>query len=155
MTGVQTCALPISLRRAVRERDQGRCQFPGCNSRRTDIHHITPWAKHGTTRLSNLTLLCEAHHVIVHALGYQIIPDGNGLAFTRPDGQPVPASPPLPGSDGDLTRCHHAQITTETIIPAGLGDRLDLDLALWACFANTRTTAAQASPDQQEQPQAA
>jgi hypothetical protein len=28
-----------ALRRAVRERDKGRCQFPGCRSRRTDIHH--------------------------------------------------------------------------------------------------------------------
>ncbi len=33
-----------ALRRAVRERDKGRCQFPGCNSRRTDIHHVIFWA---------------------------------------------------------------------------------------------------------------
>ena len=31
-----------ALRRAVRERDKGRCQFPGCRSRRTDIHHVIP-----------------------------------------------------------------------------------------------------------------
>jgi hypothetical protein len=42
---------PPALRRAVRERDKGRCQYPGCNSRRTDIHHTTPWAKGGKTRL--------------------------------------------------------------------------------------------------------
>jgi hypothetical protein len=36
---------PPALRRAVRERDRARCQFPGCNSRRTDIHHIRPWAQ--------------------------------------------------------------------------------------------------------------
>ncbi|HEY7015733.1 MAG TPA: DUF222 domain-containing protein, partial [Streptosporangiaceae bacterium] len=40
-----------ALRRAVRERDKGRCQYPGCWSRRTDIHHIIPWAKGGKTRL--------------------------------------------------------------------------------------------------------
>jgi hypothetical protein len=130
-----------ALRRAVRERDRSRCQFPGCNSRRTDIHHIIAWAKGGKTRLRDLILLCEAHHVIVHALGYLITaePDGN-FAFTRPDGQPVPAAPDLPGSDGedDLARCHDADITTDTIIPDGLADKPDLDLAIWAAFANTR-----------------
>jgi 5-methylcytosine-specific restriction endonuclease McrA len=128
-----------ALRRAVRERDKARCQFPGCHSRRTDIHHIIPWAKGGKTRLRDLILLCEAHHVIVHALGYLITPGQDGtFAFTCPDGQPMPNGPALPGSDGDLAHCHHADITTDTIIPAGLSDKLDLDLAIWACFANAR-----------------
>jgi hypothetical protein len=84
-------------------------------------------------------LLCEAHHVIVHALGWLITPArGGGFAFTRPDGQPMPSSPALPGSDGDLAGCYDAVITADTIIPAGLGDQLDLDLAIWACFANAR-----------------
>jgi hypothetical protein len=133
-----------ALRRAVRERDKSRCQFPGCRSRRTDIHHIVPWAKGGKTRLRDLILLCEAHHVIVRALGYLITPgqtspgqDGT-FAFTRPDGQAMPNSPALPGSDGELARCHDADITTDTIIPAGLGNKLDLDLTIWACFANAR-----------------
>jgi len=130
-----------ALRRAVRERDKSRCRFPGCNSRRTDIHHLIGWAQGGETRLPDLILLCEAHHVIVHALGYLISasPDG-AFAFTRPDGQPLPNAPALPGSDGDgdLARCHDADITTETIIPDGLADKLDLDLAIWATFANTR-----------------
>ncbi len=63
----------------------------------------------------------------------------------------MPNSPSLPGSDGDLTGCHDAQITTDTIIPAGLGDKLDLDLAIWACLANARTDQQQASQHQQEQ----
>jgi hypothetical protein len=66
---------PPALRRAVRERDRYRCQAPGCQSRRTDIHHIRPWANGGTTRLRDLILL---------------------------------------------------------------GDKLNLDLAIWACFANAR-----------------
>jgi 5-methylcytosine-specific restriction endonuclease McrA len=144
-----------ALRRAVRERDRGRCQFPGCRSRRTDIHHIIPWAKGGKTRLRDLILLCEAHHVIVHALGYLITPARTcGFTFTRPDGQRIPNSPALPGSDGDPAGCHDADITTETIIPAGLGDKLDLDLAIWACLANARLDQQRAS-QQQEQPQAA
>jgi Domain of unknown function (DUF222)/HNH endonuclease len=130
---------PPALRRAVRERDRYRCQFPGCNSRRTDLHHIRHWAKGGKTRLRNMILLCEAHHIIVHELGYLITPapDG-GFAFTRPDGTPIPASPPLPTSSGDLTTCHQATITDDTIIPSGLGDRLDLDHAIWVTFANAR-----------------
>jgi 5-methylcytosine-specific restriction endonuclease McrA len=140
-----------ALRRAVRERDNSRCQFPGCRSRRTDIHHIIPWAKGGKTRLRNLILLCGAHHVIVHALGYLITPGrDHTFAFTRPDGQAMPNGPALPGSDGDLARCHDADITTDTIIPAGLGDKLDLDLAIWACFANARIDAERANKQQEQ-----
>ena len=91
----------------------------------------------------------------MHALGYLITPTQNGFAFTRPDGQPVPSAPALPGSDGDgdLARCHDADITTDTIIPAGLADKLDLDLAIWAAFANARIDAEHASQQQdQEEP---
>jgi hypothetical protein len=138
-----------ALRRAVRERDRGRCQFPGCHSRRTDIHHVIPWSKGGKTRLRDLILLCEAHHVIVHALGWVIAPAlGGGFAFTRPDGQLMPNGPTLPGSDGDLAACHDAEITTDTIVPTGLSDKLDLDLAIWACFANARVAAERADQDQ-------
>jgi 5-methylcytosine-specific restriction endonuclease McrA len=138
-----------ALRRAVRERDKSRCQFPGCNSRRTDIHHIIAWAKGGKTRLKDLILLCEAHHVIVHALGYLITTAGTGFAFTRPDGQPLPGAPGLPGSNGDLARCHDADITTDTIVPIGLADKLDLDMAIWAAFANARIDAERASQQQE------
>jgi len=128
-----------ALRRAVRDRDHGRCQFPGCNSRRTDIHHIIAWARGGTTSLANLILLCEAHHVIVHALGYRITAvTGCGWDFTRPDGRHVPNSPALPGGDPDLAACHDALITAETIVPAGLADRFNLEMAIWACLANAR-----------------
>jgi len=140
-----------ALRRAVRERDKSRCQFPGCNSRRTDIHHIIAWANGGKTRLKDLILLCEAHHVIVHALGYLITLTQGGFAFTRPNGQPLPTAPALPGSDGDgdLARCHDADITTDTIVPIGLADKLDLDMAIWAAFANARIDAEQASQQQE------
>ncbi len=62
--------------------------------------------------------------------------------------------PTLPGGDGDLSGCHDAVITTDTIIPAGLGDKLDLDLAIWACFANARIDE-QRARQHQEQHQAA
>jgi len=50
----------------------------------------------------------------------------------------MPNAPALPGSNGELAHCHNADITTDTIIPAALGDKLDLDLAIWACLANAR-----------------
>jgi hypothetical protein len=128
-----------ALRRAVRERDRSRCQFPGCNSRRTDIHHIQPWARGGKTRLRSLISLCGAHHRIVHSLGYLITAiDGNRFGFTRADGSPVPASPPLPEADGDLATLIDTDISARSIIPVGLADRFDLDLSIWACFANAR-----------------
>jgi 5-methylcytosine-specific restriction endonuclease McrA len=130
---------PPALRRAVRERDHYRCQAPGCQSRRTDIHHIRPWAKGGKTRLRDLILLCEAHHMIVHALGYTItIADDGTFIFTRPDGTVMPNCPPLPDARGDITSRHTAGITPDTIIPTGLADKFDLDQTIWATFANAR-----------------
>jgi hypothetical protein len=47
--------------------------------------------------------LCGAHHRIVHSLGYLITAiDGGRFSFTRANGSPVPASPPLPEPGGDL-----------------------------------------------------
>jgi hypothetical protein len=129
---------PPALRRAVRERDGYRCQYPGCNSRHTHIHHIVPWATGGATELSNLTSLCQAHHVIVHELDLAVNrgPDGT-LTVNMPDGTPVPASPRLPGGRPDLSDWHDAEITSRTIIPYP-HDKLDLHFAIWACFANAR-----------------
>jgi hypothetical protein len=131
---------PPALRRAVRERDHYRCQAPGCQSRRTDIHHIRPWAKGGTTQLRYLILLCEAHHMIVHAFGYLItVADDSTFIFTKPDGTLMPNCPPLPETHGDITSQHTANITARTIIPAGLADTFDLGQTIWASFANART----------------
>ena len=133
---------PPALRRAVRERDGYRCQYPGCNSRRVDLHHIVPWAVGGGTRLANLICLCEAHHIIVHERGLVISrASAGGCTVSRPDGTVIPASPPLPGGDGDLESWHGAAVTSDTIIPAGLGDRLDLHQTIWACFVNARIAA--------------
>jgi hypothetical protein len=130
---------PPALRRAVRERDRYRCQAPGCQSRRTDIHHIRPWAKGGKTRLRDLILLCEAHHMIVHAYAYIItVADDGRFVFTEPDGTILPNCPPLPQTHGDISSQHAAGITPDTIIPAGLADTFNLDFTIWASFANAR-----------------
>ena len=129
-----------AIRRAARERDGCRCRFPGCESRRADLHHIQHWINGGRTDLANLISLCPWHHKVVHDRGYLIAasPPG-GFSFYRPDGTPLPACPPLPEPDGGIDAAHDADITPDTIIPPWYGERLDLNHAIWACFANART----------------
>jgi 5-methylcytosine-specific restriction endonuclease McrA len=132
-----------AIRRAARERDGGRCRFPGCESRRVDLHHIVHWINGGCTDLDNLVSLCPGHHKLVHDRGYFITappPGGGGtFAFCRPDGTRLPSSPSLPEPNGPIGQAHDADITPDTIIPPWYGERLDLDYAIWVCFANART----------------
>jgi hypothetical protein len=129
-----------AIRRAARERDHGRCRYPGCESRRTDLHHIQHWASGGPTDLANLISLCPYHHKVVHDRGYTIAaPPPGGFSFYRPDGTPLPPCPPLPEPDSSIDDTHDAAITPDTIIPPWYGERLDLNHAIWACFANART----------------
>ena len=57
--GRRTRTVPSALRRALQSRDRSQCQFPGCDSRRCDAHHVEHWADGGETRLHNLVLLCR------------------------------------------------------------------------------------------------
>ena len=131
-----------ALRRAARDRDTCRCRFPGCESRRIDLHHIQYWSNGGRTSLDNLVSLCKYHHTLVHERGYLIAAARDGtFTFYRPDGTAIPASPPLPQPDGTIEDCHDSDITPETIIPPWYGERLDLDHAIYVCFANAANAA--------------
>ena len=135
-----------ALRRAARERDKCRCRFPGCESRRVDLHHIQYWSHGGRTSLDNLISLCKYHHMLVHDRGHLIAAARDGtFTFYRPDGTAIPASPPPPQPDGAIEDCHDADITPETIIPPWYGERLDLDHAIYVCFANAANAANAAS----------
>jgi hypothetical protein len=110
---------------------------------------VTPSTNHQPSSLADALvdvasafLASKAHHMIVHASGYLITSArGAGFTFTRPDGDVVAASPQLPGGDGDVSGCHDAEVTPSTIVPSGLADRFDLDLSVWACFANAKIAA--------------
>ena len=129
-----------AVRRAARERDHCRCRFPGCESRRVDLHHIQHWINGGRTSLENLISLCKYHHMLVHDRGYLIVTvPGGTFAFFRPDGTGIPPSPALPPPDGAIGDCHDGDITPGTIIPPWYGERLDLDHAIYTCLANART----------------
>ena len=77
---------------------------------------------------------------MVHDRGYLIAaaPPG-GFAFYQVDGTPLPPCPPLPEPDGSIDEAHDVDITPETIVPSWYGERLDLDHAIYVCFANART----------------
>jgi HNH endonuclease len=136
-----------ALRRAARERDKCRCRFPGCESRRVDLHHIVHWIHGGRTDLDNLISLCPYHHKLIHDHGYLIAlqPDGT-VTFYRAEGTALPNSPPLPAPDGTIGSTHDAHITAETIIPPWYGERLDLDHAIYVCLTNAKN-----QQDRQEQ----
>jgi hypothetical protein len=140
-----------AIRRAARERDKCRCRFPGCESRRVDLHHIQHWVNGGRTDLENLISLCPWHHKVVHDRGYLIAASPGGFAFYHPDGTPLPASPALPEPDGSISTAHDADVTEDTIVPAWYGERLDLDYAIAVCFANARTDEGKRADQEQAQ----
>jgi hypothetical protein len=50
------------------------CAFPGCTRPpiACDAHHVTHWADGGPTKLSNMVLLCRAHHTIIHTTPWEV-----------------------------------------------------------------------------------
>jgi hypothetical protein len=85
-----------AIRDALSQRDEG-CSFPGCDRppRYCHGHHIRSWLDGGETRLSNMCLLCEAHHVIVHRQGWQIRLDARGHPEFIPPKTVDPTRTPL------------------------------------------------------------
>jgi hypothetical protein len=71
--------VPQPMRRALIARDRG-CTFPGCDRPPgwCESHHIVHWADGGPTALTNLALLCDVHHRLIHAQEWHIrIADGH------------------------------------------------------------------------------
>jgi hypothetical protein len=77
--GRATRVVHPAQRAALAVRDRG-CVFPGCERPLAwcDAHHLWHWVDGGPTDLSNLALLCRAHHRAVHEGGWRLIrgPDG-------------------------------------------------------------------------------
>jgi len=96
--GRKTRVLSAALRRALLRRDDGKCQFPGCNARaHLDAHHLQHWARGGDTALPNLVTLCTHHHAFVHEHGYRVELGDDGHAhFFDPRGRRVEPRPPRP-----------------------------------------------------------
>ena len=137
--GRRTRTVPSALRRALQSRDHGQCQFPGCDSRRCDAHHVEHWADGGETRLQNLLSLCRFHHRAVHEQGFQVVAgDTDGqFRFLRPDGEPLPAEPPVSSWQGAPLAPTGARLAAaginigpHTATPDWYGESLNLTAAL-------------------------
>jgi len=131
-------AIPRSLRRLVRVRDDAHCQFPGCSEHRyTDVHHIVHRAVGGPNEASNLTTLCWFHHRLVHEGGWSIerqVGSGEVVAI-MPSGERMTGAVPMIGdTDGDrvvvLNAKHCLDIDAGTAIPMWGGEHLDLGWAV-------------------------
>ena len=86
-------------RRALAVRDRG-CIIPGCGipAEACQTHHVVDWAAGGSTEISNLALLCWAHHRQVDLCMWAISP-----ATGKPIAEPEPGAPPgtpWPGNNG-------------------------------------------------------
>ena len=137
--GRRTRTVPSAMRRALLSRDRGQCQFPGCESRHCDAHHVEHWADGGETRLQNLVLACRFHHRALHEGGFQVVPgDTEGqFRFLRPDGTPLPAEPPAASWEGAPLAATDARLAAagvsigpHTATPEWYGESLDLTAAL-------------------------
>ena len=137
--GRRTRTVPSAMRRALLSRDRGQCQFPGCESRHCDAHHVEHWADGGETRLQNLVLACRYHHRALHEGGFRVVPaDAEGqFRFLRPDGTPLPAEPPAAGWAGAPLAPTDARLAAagigigpHTATPEWYGESLDLTAAL-------------------------
>ena len=135
--GRKTRTIPPAIRRALAARDR-RCQFPGCESRRCDAHHLHHWADGGVTRLDNLVLLCRRHHRSVHEEGSRIelLEDGE-VQVTHPGGWPVldaPGPPAWTGSPMEPTAVRlqeeGVELDADTATPDWHGEPLDLGWAI-------------------------
>src|SRR5882724_10305347 len=122
--GARTRTIPPALQRVLQHRDHG-CRFPGCGLPFGQGHHIQHWANGGPTTLSNLALLCRRHHRAVHEEGYHVERQADGeLRFRRPDGRPLPDTPPpapVPADPVDALRAgndgHGLHIDARTAMP--------------------------------------
>ena len=137
--GRRTRTVPSAMRRALLSRDRGQCQFPGCDSRHCDAHHVEHWADGGETRLQNLVLACRFHHRALHEGGFRVVPaDTAGqFRFLRPDGTPLPAQPPVARWEGAPLAPTDARLAAagigigpHTATPDWYGESLALTAAL-------------------------
>jgi hypothetical protein len=108
-----------AMRRALNFRDKG-CVVCGAPPIQCDAHHLIHWIDGGPTALSNLVLLCRAHHIQIHHGHWTITITAGRVNVTRPtwaeppptrlnrkrppstpDTRRAPGSPGSPGAAAD------------------------------------------------------
>ena len=122
-SGRRSRAPSRAMRRAIRRRSGGTCEWTGCSERRyVEIHHVIPWSRGGPTEWWNLVALCWHHHHLVHEGGFSLQLDRatSNIRCLRPDGteltNPIPVlAPPL-----------DVAVDDDAIVPLWAGERFDL-----------------------------
>jgi len=86
-TAAVTRHIPAAVRRAVHERDHGRCRYVDAGGRRCsegtrlEFHHRHPFGRGGDHRPSNVVLLCQAHNTLM--AGHDFGPKARGRSESR------------------------------------------------------------------------
>jgi hypothetical protein len=82
--------------RILKQVQAGSCGYPGCtHTRFLHAHHIEHWSAGGKTSVSNLMLLCQKHHRVLHEGGYKLTREDGRLVFRNHHGHEVRATGPL------------------------------------------------------------
>jgi hypothetical protein len=95
--------IPAAIRRAVKLRAGGHCEWPGCQRPAAwcDVHHLRHKSDGGETSVWNCVMVCQFHHdVCIHRRGWRLTlhPDATTTAY-GPRGQVIHSHGP-PGSQG-------------------------------------------------------
>jgi len=68
--------IPAAIRRAVTQRDAGRCSYVSPRGRKCgaqeflEFHHLEPWARTGTHSIGGIALRCRAHNQYAACLDF-------------------------------------------------------------------------------------
>jgi 5-methylcytosine-specific restriction endonuclease McrA len=89
--------VPASVRRAVFERDEGRCTYADRSGRRCaethglELHHVTAFAHGGEHTVANLTLRCRSHNALAaeEDFGRELIEFARGASDHEPWAEPA------------------------------------------------------------------
>ncbi|WP_138734988.1 HNH endonuclease signature motif containing protein [Modestobacter excelsi] len=134
-------------RRALLMRDGG-CAVPGCEENRVErlhAHHLRSWLAGGRTDVSNMVLLCDVHHGLVHDEdvrlsrpgGRLVAVDAWGRRLWEPDDEGRVTTPRFRGTAAD--RPLDDLVPDPDRLPAALpsdGERMDLQHVVWALMAH-------------------
>ncbi|MQA36154.1 HNH endonuclease signature motif containing protein [Modestobacter roseus] len=138
-------------RRALLMRDGG-CARVGCEESRIErlhAHHLRHWLHGGCTDVSNLVLLCDVDHGLVHDLDLALTRRAGQLVAVAPDGARVwgPAGGPT-GSPATVIPLRFRGTAPDQLddllpgdapLPDALpsdGERMDLQHVVWALMAH-------------------
>ncbi|WP_299953465.1 HNH endonuclease signature motif containing protein [uncultured Modestobacter sp.] len=127
-------------RRALLLRDGG-CARPGCEETRPErlhAHHLRHWLHGGRTDVSNLVLLCDVDHGLVHDHDLALSRRGGRLVAVAPDGG-RPWEDTAERFRGTAAEGLTALLPPPHLLPAALpsdGERMDLRHVVWALMAH-------------------